>query len=215
MSAAADASQVLLAKKWKDGDDPTGWMMSEKLDGMRAYWSGENFFSRNGNQLNPPAWFVADMPQIPLDGELWCGRGEFQRCMSIVRKSVPTQDWQYVKYLVFDAPKLQSASQVGPAPYEERLAHIATIVNPVKTQHCRAVGSRACQGQQDLESNLRKVEAAGGEGLMVRASLRLACAMHSVQCAVHSAQCTVHSVQCAVCSVQCTRYVCHRPGSIC
>jgi DNA ligase-1 len=168
-SAAADASQVLLAKKWKDGDDPTGWMMSEKLDGMRAYWSGKNFFSRNGNQLHPPQWFIADMPPIPLDGELWCGRGEFQRCMSIVRKSVPTQDWMYVKYLVFDAPKLQSkAGAGGPARYEERLATIAQLVNPAKTQHCRAVGARACTGQGDLEENLRKVEAAGGEGLMLR-----------------------------------------------
>eukprot|EP00971_Amphidinium_carterae_P180425 3578458-Amphidinium_carterae.1 len=28
--------------------DPTGWLMSEKLDGMRAYWDGANFVSRLG-----------------------------------------------------------------------------------------------------------------------------------------------------------------------
>jgi DNA ligase-1 len=26
--------------------DPTGWWMSEKLDGVRAYWTGSNFYSR-------------------------------------------------------------------------------------------------------------------------------------------------------------------------
>jgi hypothetical protein len=164
---ASDASQVMLAKKWSDGSDPTGWMMSEKLDGMRAYWSGENFFTRNGNQVHPPAWFIEDMPPCPLDGELWLGRGQFQRCMSILRKSEPTQDWQYVKYLVFDAPK-HEGDDGSPAPFEERLEYIKSAIGPDKTQYCRAVGHRACKGQQDLEDCLRKVEAAGGEGLMLR-----------------------------------------------
>jgi hypothetical protein len=164
---ASDGSQVMLAKKWTDGDDPTGWMMSEKLDGMRAYWSGENFFTRNGNQVHTPEWFIEDLPPSPLDGELWLGRGQFQKCMSILRKSEPTQDWQYVKYLVFDAPK-QELDDGSPAPFEERLEHIKSVVGPGKTKYARAVGHRACKGQQDLEDCLRKVEAAGGEGLMLR-----------------------------------------------
>lgn len=164
---ASDASQVMLAKKWPDGDNPTGWLMSEKLDGMRAYWSGENFFTRNGNQVHTPKWFIDDLPSSPLDGELWLGRGQFQKCMSILRKSEPTQDWQYVKFLVFDAPK-HERTDGSPAPFEERLEYIKDVVGPGKTKYARQVGHRACTGQQDLEDNLRKVEAAGGEGLMLR-----------------------------------------------
>ena len=49
--------------------------MSEKLDGVRAYWNGENFYSRNGLLFDAPAWFKAGLPtDTHLDGELWCGR---------------------------------------------------------------------------------------------------------------------------------------------
>jgi DNA ligase-1 len=30
------------------GEDPTGWIMSEKLDGIRAYWDGVNLYSKKG-----------------------------------------------------------------------------------------------------------------------------------------------------------------------
>jgi DNA ligase-1 len=32
----------------RGNEDPTGWYMSEKLDGVRAYWDGEQFWSKNG-----------------------------------------------------------------------------------------------------------------------------------------------------------------------
>ena len=32
---------VLLAHKYTEGVDPTGWWLSEKLDGVRAFWDGK------------------------------------------------------------------------------------------------------------------------------------------------------------------------------
>ena len=52
---------VLLAFLWKpDEVDPTGWWISEKLDGVRAFWNSKRkrFFSRNGNEFVPPSWLV-------------------------------------------------------------------------------------------------------------------------------------------------------------
>lgn len=46
-----DVVSILLAHKWEPDHDPTGWWMSEKLDGVRAYWDGEAFVSRRGNQF--------------------------------------------------------------------------------------------------------------------------------------------------------------------
>src|SRR5438477_5520766 len=43
------APPVLLAHKWETEHDPKGWWMSEKLDGIRAYWDGETFVSRLGS----------------------------------------------------------------------------------------------------------------------------------------------------------------------
>ena len=66
----------MLADKYTEKMDPTAWWLSEKLDGVRAYWDGSDFYSRNGNHFPAPAWFKAGLPPTPLDGELWMGRGE-------------------------------------------------------------------------------------------------------------------------------------------
>src|SRR5215471_3335881 len=53
---------LLLAESWDFVSDPAGWWLSEKLDGVRAYWDGEQFISRLGNQFHAPDWFVAGLP---------------------------------------------------------------------------------------------------------------------------------------------------------
>lgn len=84
---------VMLASKW-EGEDPTGWWMSEKLDGVRAWWTGSTLLSRLGNTINAPAWFTAGLPKVPLDGELWCGRGQFTEAVSIVKNAARQDDWK-------------------------------------------------------------------------------------------------------------------------
>src|SRR5262245_35748711 len=78
----ASAPALLLAESWDGTTDPTGWWLSEKLDGVRAYWDGRQFLSRLGNVFYAPDWFVAGLPEAPLDGELWLGRKQFQRTVS-------------------------------------------------------------------------------------------------------------------------------------
>jgi DNA ligase 1 len=53
----------------------------------------------------PPS-LVAVLPSdVPLDGELFLGRGRFQECMSIVRRHVPDPlAWSHIRFMVFDAP---------------------------------------------------------------------------------------------------------------
>src|SRR4051794_25751247 len=67
--------QLLLANSWDNAADLSGWWMSEKLDGVRAYWTGKGeFLSRQGNLFHAPDWFVEGLPNVPLDGELWIDR---------------------------------------------------------------------------------------------------------------------------------------------
>src|SRR5262249_25649064 len=84
--AEAAGPPLLLAETWDRVADVAGWWMSEKLDGVRAYWDGRQFLSRLGNLFHAPDWFVAGLPEVPLDGELWIGRKLFQRTVSIVRR---------------------------------------------------------------------------------------------------------------------------------
>lgn len=69
---------VMLAQNFDpDRDDPKGWLMSEKLDGVRCYWNGKTMYTRNGNPFYAPKWWVAKLPEIALDGELWTERDDF------------------------------------------------------------------------------------------------------------------------------------------
>ncbi len=64
-----------------------GWLMSEKLDGVRCFWDGATMYTRNKKLFYPPKWFKKLLPAgVPLDGELWTKRDDFQRCVSIVRR---------------------------------------------------------------------------------------------------------------------------------
>ena len=86
-------------------DDPTGWLMSEKLDGVRCYWNGKNMYTRNGNPFYAPDEWKANLPDIALDGELWTNRDDFQKIVSIVRKQDKDMTrWKDIKFMVFDAP---------------------------------------------------------------------------------------------------------------
>jgi DNA ligase-1 len=51
--------------------DPTGWWLTEKFDGMRLYWDGNQFFTRQGSMVNAPEFITKDLPKTALDGELW------------------------------------------------------------------------------------------------------------------------------------------------
>jgi DNA ligase-1 len=94
------APPLLLAHVWENDVDLTGWWMSEKLDGVRAYWTGTQFLSRLGNVYHAPDWFLEGLPKVPLDGELWCGRKKFQRCVSIARRQDKSEMWRELTLVV-------------------------------------------------------------------------------------------------------------------
>tara|TARA_B100001964_G_C14150696_1_gene561900 strand:- start:1026 stop:1271 length:246 start_codon:yes stop_codon:yes gene_type:complete len=71
-----------------------GWWMSEKLDGVRGYWTGNKLISRQGNSFHAPEWFTRNFPSIPLDGELWTEREQFQELVTIVRRESAGTDWE-------------------------------------------------------------------------------------------------------------------------
>lgn len=155
------APPILLAHKWETDHDPTGWWMSEKLDGIRAYWDGAAFVSRLGNKFYAPDWFIADLPADTLDGELWVGRKMFQRTTSIVRSGARSDSWKQVTYVVFDAPNAGGT-------FEDRLAHAQRVLGKAGAPHARWLEHVPCRGIDHLREELARVEGLGGEGLMLR-----------------------------------------------
>lgn len=152
---------LLLAESWDCATDINGWWMSEKLDGVRAYWNGKEFISRQGNLYHAPDWFVKGLPASPLDGELWLDRKAFQRTISIVRRQDKSDHWKDIRYLVFDAPSLAD-------PFEQRLKFIDELLTKHGPEFARIHPQSVCQGIDHLQKTLAEVEAQGGEGLMLR-----------------------------------------------
>jgi DNA ligase-1 len=155
------APPLLLAHTWENDVDLTGWWMSEKLDGVRAYWDGKSFISRLGNPFHVPDWFLEKLPSTPLDGELWGGRKLFQRTVSIVRRQDKGDQWKQIQYVVFDAPAMKE-------PFEKRIEYCDQLIARDKPPYVIAHKHERCRGVDHLREELARVEALGGEGLMLR-----------------------------------------------
>src|SRR5438045_1678852 len=122
---------LLLAESWDNAADLSDWWMSEKLDGVRAYWDGKQFLSRQGNFFHAPDWFVEGLPKMPLDGELWIDRKKFQRTVSIVRRQDKNDLWKEVRYLVFDAPAVEGGFEERFKTVNEKLGgNVAKFAKP-------------------------------------------------------------------------------------
>ena len=87
--AWAQAPALTLASRYHPGIDLGAYWVSEKFDGVRAYWDGEQLLSRGRHPIHAPAWFTQGWPAEPADGELWAGRGGFQQAVSTVRQQTP------------------------------------------------------------------------------------------------------------------------------
>ncbi|MGL6075887.1 MAG: DNA ligase [Fimbriiglobus sp.] len=151
---------LLLAESYAH-TDPAGWWMSEKLDGVRAYWDGQQFISRLGNQYHAPEWFTAGLPNHPLDGELWIGRKAFQKTVGIVKRQDKPKTWEEVKYVLFDAPGIEK-------PFEARLEFLQNAVATWKNPYTSILEQVVCQNKEMLTTRLAEVESLGAEGLMLR-----------------------------------------------
>jgi DNA ligase-1 len=158
--SGANAPPLLLAHRWEE-QDPTGWWLSEKLDGVRAYWDGKQFISRLGNAYLAPDWFIEGLPEFPLDGELFAGRGRFQHAVSIARRMDKGDGWSSLAYVIFDAPALTHG-------FEDRIKHLEDHFGARPWPQAKVLEHRVCTGHDDLHAELRRVEGLGGEGLMLR-----------------------------------------------
>lgn len=140
-----------------------GWWTSEKLDGVRALWTGRQFLSRSGNAFNAPRWLRELLPDRPLDGELWAGRGLFRRTVSIVRTARPDERWREIKFRVFDILDGSGSS------YRQRHAAIKAIVSELPERGpVSLVEQTPVHDKAEIQSRFEAVLAAGGEGLMLR-----------------------------------------------
>ena len=152
----ADKPDLLLLKTYKD-QNITGWVMSEKLDGVRVYWDGSHLISRGGKIIHAPKWFTKNYPPFEIDGELWTKRGDFENISSIVRDKIPSKEWEEVKHYIFEMPNAKG-------DLFDRLKKL----KPYEGKTIRVIKQIPIKGKTHLDLFLEEIEAKGGEGLVVR-----------------------------------------------
>ena len=159
---AATAPELVLANHYQSGVELSNYWVSEKYDGVRAYWNGKQLLTRSGNPINAPHWFTAPLPAYPLDGELWLRRGAFAQVSAIVRSAAaPDKEWRQVKFMLFDLPQHRGN-------FEQRLGQLTTLVSTLEQPHIQLAQQQSVASEQALFQLLEQVVDAEGEGLMLR-----------------------------------------------
>ncbi len=155
------APALMLAKVYHPGIDLADYWVSEKYDGIRGYWDGQQLFTRGGERVQAPAWFTEGWPAVPLDGELWAGRGQFARASATARQQVPDDvAWRSMRFMVFDMP-----AQGG--TFTERITALQATVARIAQPWVVAVAQTRATSHTALQAQMRRVVKAGGEGLML------------------------------------------------
>ncbi|MFT5505782.1 MAG: DNA ligase-1 [Gammaproteobacteria bacterium] len=161
VTASANPPELQLANVYHESIDLADYWVSEKYDGVRGYWNGKQFTSRQGNPINAPSWFTEPLPDMDLDGELWIARGSFDVLSGIVRSKVDNHPgWKSVKYMVFDLP--QSSAQ-----FDRRIPLMQRIINQINVPYIQMVEQTKYSNTITLMAELDQMVDAGGEGLML------------------------------------------------
>lgn len=161
VATRAQSPALTLADAYEEGVPLHDYWVSEKLDGVRAYWNGDQLISRQGNVFHPPVWFTADFPEQPLDGELWMGRGQFAEVSGTVRTLEPVAaEWREVRYRIFDLP----ASE---ATFSQRVRQMRNLLMPSPSPYLAIIEQVPATTHKALMAQLDRIVGRGGEGLML------------------------------------------------
>lgn len=152
---------LMLANVYEGSVDLRNYWISEKLDGVRAYWDGHGLISRKGYRFSVPQWFTRGFPQVPLDGELWMGRGTYEHLSAAVRRVDPLgSEWRRIRFVAFDLPSSKTR-------YDERYKELAQLVEKIQSQYLYLIERFRIVNEPELMEKLDAVTKQGGEGLML------------------------------------------------
>ncbi|MEA2050604.1 MAG: DNA ligase [Campylobacterota bacterium] len=144
-----------------DDQNISGWLMSEKLDGIRGYWDGKRFYTKNQKQLSVPKWFTKNFPPFALDGELWSKRDDFEFIQATVLDKIPSNDWIKITFNIFEVPNAKG-------DFPKRLQKAKEWFEKHPNRYINIIKQIACKDEQHLQNYLDKIVKLKGEGIIVK-----------------------------------------------
>ena len=139
----------------------TNWYMSEKLDGIRAYWNGKELLSKNGNKIYAPFWFIKDFPPFELDGELWTKRDDFENIQNIVLDTNPSIKWDEITYNIFEIPNEKGN-------FDKILEKINSWLDKNPNKFIKIIPQKICKNESELDDYLNELINKKAEGIMLK-----------------------------------------------
>lgn len=164
-STFADVTTLQLASTYNDKKNIQlkNYWVSEKYDGVRAYWNGKQLLTRGGHPIMLPTVLSDLLPAAPLDGELWAGRQNFEFMSGLARQhSSKLNDWKGVHFMMFDLPAHKGI-------FKERYKVLNMLYQNQPTQSFwRVVNQQPVASEAILLNRLKQIELVGAEGLMLK-----------------------------------------------
>lgn len=148
-------------KEFVQNEGLENFVVSEKLDGVRAFWDGKNLYSRNGKPLNPPQWFIQGFPPFSIDGELWNKRDNFSQILSIISTDKDKSLWEELQFFVFDVP----SEQIG---LLHRLDTLKSFLTQNPNKYIKIIPQENISSFDELDLKLETLLQAKAEGLVIR-----------------------------------------------
>lgn len=145
----------------KDKHEVKDWLMSEKLDGIRAYWNGKELLSKNGNKIYAPSWFTKNFPNFELDGELWTKRNDFENIQNIVLDKKPSLQWKEITYNIFEVPNQESH-------FLKRLEKVAVWLKNHPNKYIKVIPQIKCKDKNHLDEYLEYLVNLKAEGIIIK-----------------------------------------------
>lgn len=160
---ASPLSKILAhSKEYQEQLDIEGYWFSEKLDGIRAIWTGKELLTRKGNKIIAPTWFLEGLPNDMLEGELWAGRENFNFVQQTVLAAVPIDlAWKKIVFMLFDKPS-------SPSKFSQRYNELLNLTDDLDKSHVQVIRQYPIESKAQLEESLLAHTVQKAEGLMLR-----------------------------------------------
>ncbi|WP_261817335.1 DNA ligase [Vibrio gallicus] len=159
---AVQLNAIPLANNYAGQLLDSSYLISEKLDGVRAIWDGARLYSRSGRVINIPEFFVKQMPPFAVEGELWAGHGRFHHVQQTVLDKVPNEaSWRTITYCMFDV--LNTVIK-----FRDNYTQLLAWQNHNPSHNVCVVKQVPFESNEQLSRQLQAVLVSGGEGLIIR-----------------------------------------------
>ncbi|EOI0503329.1 DNA ligase [Campylobacter coli] len=169
----AFASDILLLNKISEQEiqkkNFNGYLMSEKLDGVRGIWEAGKFKTRQDNPIHTPSYFTYNFPSFKLDGELWIARAKFDEVSALIRSdNLDSSLWKSVTYNVFDVPNACEEFKLTPCTLSNRLKVLERYLQQNPNPYIKIIKQVPIKDQEYLKEFYKDIVFNKGEGVVIR-----------------------------------------------